>query len=136
MCEKLIAAGADFNHADIDGMTPLMFATDEESAEGTKLLLQAGANPNLRNEHGQTALMTAAHHGDLYTAVALLEAGANPELTDNHGKTAYDFACLEVQPSGYRFASDADYALIRGRIQTARLLVEATARYKAMKEKK
>lgn len=136
MCERLVIAGADVNHKDRNGTTPLMFIIDEEFADGSKLLLQAGANPNLKNLHGKTALMTAAHHGDIYTTIALLEAGANPELTDNDGKTAYDFACQEVQYSGYRLTSEADYALAKGRIQTARLLADATIRYKAMQEKK
>ena len=131
MSEKLLAAGSDLNHTARDQTTALMFTINEEFADGTKLLLQAGASPNLKNEQGQSALMVAACHGDIYTAVALLEVDADPTMTDMDGKTALDFALEEV-----RCRTMQDFDLARGKRQTAKLLEEASARYKAKQDKK
>jgi ankyrin repeat protein len=52
----LIQGGAEVDHSNDGGYTPLMFASSPQAAQ---LLLDAGANPRLKNNYGQTALQCA-----------------------------------------------------------------------------
>jgi hypothetical protein len=59
--QRLIAAGADVNCADVnfadhEGMTPLMWAANRGSEPIVKLLLEHGANPNAICNQGRTPL--------------------------------------------------------------------------------
>ncbi len=85
----LIKAGANVNHADNEGKTPLMLA---QTAEETNVLLKAGANINQADKQGKTALMYAAERGDIETVKHLIKAGADALLTDKSGYTAKDYA--------------------------------------------
>jgi hypothetical protein len=84
---RLIVAGADVNHAQAGGWTPLMLASQNRSTDIVGALLAAGAKPNLQTPEGETALMlaVAAESG---VAEALLRNGADPNLKTRAGKTA------------------------------------------------
>ncbi len=56
----LIAAGADVNHADADGCTPLYRACTAFNRDGARLLAEAGADVNAATLEGETPLMNAA----------------------------------------------------------------------------
>ena len=56
---KLLESGADVNHRDIVGDTPLMEAAWIGDRELVELLLDRGADLNLMNRHAQTALDVA-----------------------------------------------------------------------------
>ncbi len=66
----LLAAGADVNaairnEADLlNGLTPLMLATAEESGDLVQLLLDKGANVHAKTGHGMTALERAKLDGE------------------------------------------------------------------------
>lgn len=49
----LIAAGADVNHADADGCTPLYHACTAFNREGAKLLVEGGADVNAATARGK-----------------------------------------------------------------------------------
>ena len=109
--QLLLAAGADPQARDTEGMTALhVAAMSEIAAYGTtasvaakkvQILLDAGIDVNARDRNGRTALMYAAElpkvGGDLVTVdtsvlQTLLAAGADPKLKDDFGRTAMDYA--------------------------------------------
>ena len=58
---RLVAAGADPNHGDLAGDTPLhLLARRGLGREIARLLLDAGANPDLPNRTGDTPRQLAA----------------------------------------------------------------------------
>ena len=106
LARRLIVAGADVNHWDVYGETPLFTAIDLRSRiDGgrasidppntttglaiVKLLLERGANPNMQlffkpanvrgatNTRGSTPLIRAANNGDVEVVRILLEHGAD-----------------------------------------------------------
>ena len=63
--ELLLAAGADPNEPENEGVTPLFVATEVGRYQVVKILLAAGANPNAQLHDGRTALDAAKalqHH--------------------------------------------------------------------------
>ncbi len=83
----LIEAGADPNHYDRAGQTPLMAFVqylEDGKREDTYLrqilarLVAAGADPEARNRRGETALFMAARLGKKVAVSQLLELGASP----------------------------------------------------------
>ncbi len=58
----LIAAGADVNQANDDGLTPLMSAVGFDNTALVKLLLSAGADSKPHDKSGRTALDFAKHN--------------------------------------------------------------------------
>jgi uncharacterized protein len=55
----LIAAGANPNAKDIDGVTPLHLAAFARNAENAHLLLEAGADPKAKDKAGRDVLAIA-----------------------------------------------------------------------------
>lgn len=61
--ECLLAAGADVNLADKDGLTPLMASAMNGSIMIARLLLDAGADPSMRDKWHLTARTIAESFG-------------------------------------------------------------------------
>jgi ankyrin repeat protein len=57
--ESLIAAGADVNKPNPDGITPLINALDGSKFDVAMLLLDKGADPHVWDKHGRTAIYSA-----------------------------------------------------------------------------
>lgn len=76
----LLKRGANPNHADLRGVTPLQHAAWARSAEPVITLLAAGANPNAADKFGTTALHFAAWMDNAEAVTALLTAGAKLEV--------------------------------------------------------
>lgn len=57
----LIEAGADVDHADADGDTPLLVAALFGNQESLKVLVNNGADKSLVNSHGNTARVALCH---------------------------------------------------------------------------
>lgn len=74
------------------GMTPLVIAASEGSADCVRALLEAGAKTETRGGDGRTALIYAAGWGDAEKVSALLNAGARVDARANDGWTALMFA--------------------------------------------
>ncbi len=56
MIKALIEFGANVDHRDASGKTPLIRAISNEHMEVAKLLIKAGANLELEDQNGHTAL--------------------------------------------------------------------------------
>lgn len=74
----LLDLGANVNHVDEHGMTPLLYAAsiDFGSSEIIELLLKAGADMKARTKNGDTALALAKKYGYLDLQNALKRANA------------------------------------------------------------
>lgn len=88
--ELLLAAGANPNHGDMCGYTPLMGAVCANAEGIVKHLLQAGANPHQKcGCTGANALQDAAIGGHFGIVKTLLEHGVRPDNSENaEGMTA------------------------------------------------
>lgn len=57
----LLEAGADPNHTDADGWTPLMLASHGGSSAAIRALLEHGASPSARRADGMTCMAMSAN---------------------------------------------------------------------------
>ncbi len=80
LVHKRLAAGANVNGRDRDGMTPLMHAALQGNVALTRLLIDKGAAINLTDSFGVTALMQAAWGGHTQVVDLLMDEGADPNL--------------------------------------------------------
>ena len=83
----LIEQGANVNAAEVDGTTPLHWASHGPDVEMVRLLLAAGAGVNVGNRYGVRPLALASINGIAPMIAALLDAGANPNTTLMEGET-------------------------------------------------
>jgi ankyrin repeat protein len=65
IARMLIARGADVNHVDKNGMTPLLYAASIDFGDSSMvdLLLKSGANPEAKDKDGLTAAQLAKKYG-------------------------------------------------------------------------
>jgi uncharacterized protein YecT (DUF1311 family) len=96
--DRLLAAGADPDHPNPFGKTPLMVAAHFDRPDSVKRLLEAGAKIDAvttaasdtwidaPKRTARTALMYAAENASPATIRALLDAGADPTAKDSDGK--------------------------------------------------
>ena len=84
----MIAAGADVNAHDKQGITPLMFGSAFSTPELVKLLIAKKADVNAKDEEGNTPLYWAVCHSDKVENVQLLiKAGADVNAVTAGGFT-------------------------------------------------
>jgi ankyrin repeat protein len=93
--ERLLAAGAEINGAEANGITPLLLAVSNDRAETAALLIRAGAELETADWYGRTPVWSAVNVRNLYVhnqtfehnvdrdgmlgiVRLLLEAGADP----------------------------------------------------------
>ena len=81
----LLENGANHNHIDILGRTPLFFAAKAGRPDMVTILMDHGANINLQDHHEETALMQLADYQpeNVEGVKILLEHGADPNIRAN-----------------------------------------------------
>ncbi len=72
----------------INGLTPLLNATESERIGNIVLLLDHGADPNVADQSGRPPLWYAANATNTGFIQVLLQYGANVNAIDNNGETA------------------------------------------------
>jgi ankyrin repeat protein len=79
MAKFLISKGADVNHVDGNGMTPLLYAAsiDFGSSAMIDMLLKAGARTDMKTKEGKTALELAKQYNHRHLIPSLAGAAAN-----------------------------------------------------------
>ena len=90
--QDLINAGADVNARNNQGITVLMFAAWDGSAEVVELLINAGADINARDDDDMTVLMFAAWSSSAEVVELLINAGADINAKDDEDWTPLIFA--------------------------------------------
>ncbi|MGI9165307.1 MAG: ankyrin repeat domain-containing protein [Pyrinomonadaceae bacterium] len=90
----LLANGANVDAPTESGMTPLMFAASNGSAEIVEILLDRGAQVNTKRNDGLTAIDLAAFFGQLGVVHLLLRRRADPEVRGRVGTSAETWATV------------------------------------------
>jgi ankyrin repeat protein len=85
--KTLVRSGANPNCTTWEGVTPLMFASQNGHINIVNYLLYAGAKPNLQAVDGNTALMLAIQTGQIAVAETLIRNKADINLANNDGIT-------------------------------------------------
>lgn len=86
--DEALAARADVNAAQADGMTALHWAVWHEDPTLVRKLLRAGAKPTSANRYGVTPLSLACTNGHAEIVEQLLGAGADANSALRGGETA------------------------------------------------
>jgi len=87
LVRELLAKSADVNAAQVDGMTALHWAVNNDDAELAGLLVRSRANVNATNRYGVPPLSTACTNGNAALVRLLLDAGANANASLPGGET-------------------------------------------------
>ena len=98
--QALINRGADVNVRDYDGMTPLIYAVEENHPQCLNELIKAGADVNETDSEGFTALILAARKRRSRYAGLLIKAGANVDKLDWMRRGALYYS---AENSDYKF---------------------------------
>ena len=88
----LLDSGADPNHKDDQGKTPLYSAVINDQPKICEVLLDNGADPNHKDNQGKTPLHYACEFMNTGVVRLLLEHHAKPNHKDNQGKTPLHYA--------------------------------------------
>lgn len=104
----LLAAGANVNHQDINGLTPLATLLQKPNAriniEAVRVLLAAGADPNICDINGISPLMLAVRSSDIKQRIELAQILINAKANLNHhsqsGIDVLGTAILNYSPHG------------------------------------
>ena len=86
--------GADINAASYEGVTALMFASQQGHIEVVKWLVENGAAINRKPESKVTALIGAAQFNHEKTVEYLVLNGANIDARDEYGATSVSIAAV------------------------------------------
>lgn len=88
----LLGRGADINATTVEGVTPLMYATEKGNLDIIRLLVERKADINKKPYNGITALMVAAKNNYYDVAEYLVSQKAQLNIRDSEGITAVHYA--------------------------------------------
>jgi len=89
--EALLDAGGKKRKAPKEGLTPLMYTSQNGAVVATTLLLQARAQVSARDEDGLRPLHFAASSGVLEVCEILLRNGAERDAVDDNSRKPIDY---------------------------------------------
>ena len=82
----LVEAGADLEHQDLQGKTPLLEAIDVGNTEVVDFLVKSGANANRKDEdHGRTPIFFAVFKRNIEICETLIKSGVDVNSKDKYG---------------------------------------------------
>lgn len=90
--QKLIAAGADVNFTDEQGLTPLLVASRLGNRQTVRLLLAAGADITVRDRNGTFVLLAAVYSRNELLVSDLVALGVDVNARDPAGATPLTIA--------------------------------------------
>ena len=111
--KALLAHGVNVDAATESGMTPLMYAALNGSAEIVQILLDGGAQVNAKRNDGLTAIDLASFYGQMNVVLLLLKRGADPNVKGRVQTPAETWASVrgfEEIADTLRQASDGKFA--------------------------
>jgi len=88
----LLQLGADVNHLDINGRTPLMLAASMGRIHSVEMLMKNYANSRVFDNFGWSALMFAVYYNHIDVATFMLDNGVDPNSSSPQGLTALKIA--------------------------------------------
>jgi ankyrin repeat protein len=89
---NLIKQGADVDTKTWEGVTSLMYATQNGNLPMMKVLLRCGADPDIKPANGNTALLASILNGTPDLTEFLIRNGASVDLGDNNNVTPLMYA--------------------------------------------
>ncbi len=89
---NLIKQGADVDAKTWEGVTALMYATQNADLPMLKVLIRCGADPDLKPLNGNTALLASILNGTPDVTEFLIRNGASVDLGDNNDVTPLMYA--------------------------------------------
>jgi ankyrin repeat protein len=89
---RLLNKGFDINYTTADGVTPLMYAVQNQDSVITKILVLNGADIDKKPDSGITALINSVINNNLYITEYLIRKGADINITDSKGNTPLMYA--------------------------------------------
>jgi ankyrin repeat protein len=84
----LLNKGADINTSTWEGVTPLMFAVQNQDTAMVQMLVLNGADMDKKPDNGIPVLINAVINNNFYITEYLIRRGADINIGDNKGNTA------------------------------------------------
>ena len=104
---KLLDRGAELEHRNAEGRTPLVTATKANNIDAARALIEAGADVNAKDNIDDSAYLYAGAEGFDGILQLTLEHGADLSSTNRFGGTALIPACEHAHTSTVRILIDA-----------------------------